>query len=161
MPTQTQSSTVVLPLGTLCIPFLGLMELIANAVSSPVLGLTGDYFAIDLYTNYVSPSNEIDISAFDIATFEGYSQIRLSRDDLEVIENLPSQVYAQYGPAIAFSQNSKVQQTIYGFVVSSLASGNVLWYNAGQFPTVIPYLYNVQYTVALYFQNLSLLPPSS
>jgi hypothetical protein len=106
-------------------PNQGQLELMAFMLIDT--SFTGFEFYLDLYSNNYTPVQSSTASNFTIATFAGYSQQTFTRSSWATPTTVSNQAYSTpTGNPFTWTCTSG-SQTIYGYLVRSSATGNVLW----------------------------------
>lgn len=105
----------------------GLVELVSNLLGDPYYVEGADYFKLDLYQNNVIPTATSKISDFQLANFEGYGSVSIGGEGMgpAVLFDGYAQLAAKANPITWV--NNGTQQMVYGLIVSSLATDEILW----------------------------------
>ena len=107
-----------------------------NMLIHPVYG-QGVYYLVDLYQNNNAGDANSTAADFVLCDFEGYATVMFPA------EQMGEATLTEEGAEVAYLnnpvqwQNNGVQQGVYGYIVRSAVTNNVLWVNWFGFQTIL------------------------
>lgn len=114
-------------MSTIVITNAGLPELLNNSLGNFGGSPQADYLQVDLFGNDYTVVPTSVLSDFVIASFPGYGAVRISPAQMGGAEMVSYYATAKYVNNPIVWVNGGPTTFVYGYLVTSLASGNVIW----------------------------------
>ena len=136
-------------------PSAGLRELLGNALGCNAF-TNYTYFWVDLYQNNHVPAFGDTFGDYLLCDFPGYSTINLRSNQFAFLEfTITGECVFVYSSNPVWWQNSGTEQVVFGYLVRSSQTGNVLWAEYFDSPIILKVNQQVRVTVQVNLGNLS------
>lgn len=117
------------------------------------MAITADFsgyeYQFDLFSNNYTPTQSSSVEDFVIANYDGYEPKVWHRTDWNTVITIDDEAVLTLALNPLQFQNLGEDQIVYGYLIRSVSSGNVLWCQRFDLTPTIGVLYGISFSVIL------------